>query len=148
MAECEAPRVVGGAHEAPLLDDVEGAERVRPVERGDSRREVEVEGVARDRGGLHERSRVGRQRLDLGTHGGHDAAGQLVRAAVARELREQQRIAARLGVQPVALAGPGHAGEQRLGGPALERAQVEGDEADGVARALRREQALGRRARP
>ena len=62
--------------------------------------------------------------------------------------RQQQRVAARLREEPVALARRRHAGQQRLGGDALQRAQVERDEAHRIAGALRREQALGRRARP
>ena len=87
---------------------------------------------------------------DLGPDRGDDPAGQLVGAAVARELGQQQRIAARLRIEPVALAGAGHARQQRLGGPALQGPQIERDEADREARALRGEQPLGRgpRAQP
>ena len=95
VAEGEAPGVAGGAHQALALDDVQRAERGGLVERRDPRREVEVEGVAGDRGSLDQGSRVAGEGSDLGPDRGDDPAGQLVGAAVARELGQQQRIAAR-----------------------------------------------------
>ena len=116
MAEAEPARHVARPHEVALDQLVERVEAVGLRDRRGGDREVELERLARDGGRLGEVARrvgqplqlAGDRRRDGGRHAlgvalGED--GRRVPGLAARELEEEERVAAALAVQAVVVAG-------------------------------------------
>jgi hypothetical protein len=146
VAEREAARLRRRPDELGGQQPVQRRQALGRRELGDGRREVGLEGLAHDRGGLHEQASRRRERLELlgdgGADGGWDLAigGTRARrgcAARARELGEVERVAAAVVVQGV------HAvGADELGG-LLRRERGEREPGD-PGRRERRDEAVGR----
>ncbi len=110
-----------GAHDRPLGEPVQGGEARGGLEVRDGDGDVQVEGIARDRGRLDERQGVAGQPVDLGAHRRHDAVRHLAVAGRPDQLLQQQRVAPRLPVEIGAPPGVGDAGHQGVGRGGRER---------------------------
>ncbi len=133
VAEAVAARGVGGGEEGAGDELVERGQRLVLGEAGGGDREVEIDGVARHGGALREHAGVGAQRGDLlferARDGLRDAgAGGLrgdgpARGVLARELLQEERVAA-AGLVDLAAHGGGDGGaEQGLGVREAQRAE-------------------------
>ena len=112
MAEGEAPRRAGGAHERPCEELVERLEGGRLGQLGHVRREAGLERIAGHGGGVEQAVRRGRHAGELGGEGERDggrdrpgrgrvpfAPGGRRGSAAPRELLEVERIAAAHGIE-------------------------------------------------
>jgi hypothetical protein len=121
VAELEAARRSRRAQELDLEQLVERGDRVRLGQLGDGRRQVEVEGVARDRRGAQqlERARCEPGQLGVDRRGHHAGERTLPRQGArllrAGQLAQVERIAAALPVQRPAQARVEPARQQRVG---------------------------------
>ena len=138
MAEAEAARDVGGAHQVHPQQLVERVQRGVLVHAGGGAGELGDERVARDRRALQQPPRaVAEQRELLAQRRGHVARDLAGAAERAGELLQVERVPAALDVHRV-----GGVAVQRLGVLAAERRQLDAGERPGAVGALERGQQL------